>query len=337
MPNFESNFSNKLISSNFELANSSDCFLLDDSVGGKMNLTVYLSNGEHDHRDADTSYGGQMNDKINDKVNDKTRIESREILNDAKCDEEAVKCQPNRTTQIQASLHPFQDDLAVSKRHSETNEIQPILKPIHRPVVSEWIEMTAPQPSNEMNLSLKTTLHHALKSNYAYLPFQDSFNIQDYQSFDSTTSSTKLANAKHSPYLTSLDASFSTSMDTIDLVRQLENDQEKQLDVASGKQSDHVLRQTSIDSQAIKESKSSQSIRDLEEGLSTGKEPIRGKEPAKELDNKDNYLYNETDKRKFQFRSFVDAIRVSDKDLLYFLFMALICLFFVLPLRRLPF
>lgn len=317
MPNFESNFSNKLIS-NFELNNSSDCLSLDDDpVGGKMNFTVYLSNGEHDH--SDSSYGNQ--------VNDVAPIKSKEILSAAKCDA-GDRCQLDRTTlqttsqaTPQATLQPPDSDRAdlIVYHNEKLEEIQPILKPIQQPPVGEMIEITNPSqnPPNEMNLSLKSTLHHALKSNYAYLSFQDSFNIQDYQSFDSATGSTKLA--KQTPYLTSLDASFSTSLDTVDILRQLESDPDKQPEIGrpSSKQLAQVLQQSSIDSQTINRSKSSQSIRNVEEGLSTGKESIKLEETAKDVETmkSDNYLYNDSDKRRFQFRSFVDAIRVSDKAL----------------------
>lgn len=344
MPNFESNFSNKLI--NFELNNSSDCFL-DDPVGGKMNLTVYL-NDEHGH--SDSNYGNQVN---GNQVNDAAPIESEvRILSAEKCDA-GDRCQPNRTNPTlqttlqttpqatpqaippmtpQATLQPPDSDQADpiiyhNDRHDKLNEIQPILKPIQHPPAGEKIEVTnaSQNPPNEMNLSLKSTLHHALKSNYAYLSFQDSFNIQDYQSFDSATSSTKLANTSKSPYLTSLDASFTTSLDTIEMLRQLEiePDKQPQIDRPSSRQLAAVLQQSSIDSQTVNRSKSSQSIRNVEEGLSTGKESVKLEETAKDVGTmkSDNYLFNDSDKRKFQFRSFVDAIRVSDKALLYFLFM----------------
>lgn len=166
----------------------------------------------------------------------------------------------------------------------------------------EIVNKPIDQEPSDLSLNLKSTLHHALESKYAYMSFQDSFNINDYQSFDSNKSSLKstpihsknpkkLSNFKDSFSLKNLDSSFNTSLDLVSL---------------KGKS----LSPSKINNRSNQSTKDDVSAEDLNQ-----KEviDIEDKDVAlnnNNSNNSDNYPYDGVSKRKFQFKNFVDVIRV---------------------------
>lgn len=232
--------SNKLINCAFKLNNSSNC--LAGKSDNKMNFTVYLADN-------------QKNVNCYDRIND----------------EKDVNCDKKQLDQLKCS----------NLENQQT--IQPILKPISQ-IVNQQQFITEQQPitgtgKTDLELKLNSTLNHALKSNYAYLSFQDSFNIKDYQSFDSPKSSIK----------------SSTKNSNKSLMK-------NPTKLISSKQS--------IDSYKLNRSKSNlksiDHIEDLKEAINMDQEIQNVESDIKD----DNYLYNKSNKRTFHFRTFVDAIRV---------------------------